>query len=131
MGVADRQMQLHARMALGEGGHARRQPIGGDGLAGEQPHRAALQPRQLVQQPFGRLGPRQHRPGFRQKGRPRRIQRQPPPNPVEQPCSVPRLQRVNRRADRRLRQMQRLGRSRHMQALGHGDEDAELFQRHA
>ncbi len=130
MGVADRQMQFDARMALGEGGHARRQPIGGNGLAGEQPHRAALQPRQFVQQPLGRLGPRQHGPRLGQEGRSRRVQGQAAPNPVEQPRPVSRLQRIDRRADRRLGQMQRLGRPRHVQALGHGDEDAQLFQRH-
>ena len=40
------------------------------------------------------------------------------------------LHRGDRSADRRLRQVQRLGRPRDMLALGDGDEDAELFESH-
>ena len=128
--VADIQMQVDRRMAPRKGRHARRQPVGGDGLAGEQPHRAALQPRQIVQHPLRRLGLGQHRPRLGQKGRPGRVQGQAPAHPVEQPGPVPRLQGRDRRADRRLGQAQRLGRPRHVQTLGHGDEDAKLFQGH-
>ncbi|MNE54616.1 hypothetical protein D3C80_1494060 [compost metagenome] len=73
--IADRQVQLDFRMGSRKGRHARRQPVGGDGLAGEQPHRTAFQPGQIVQRLLRRLGLGQDGAGLGQKGRPRRVQR--------------------------------------------------------
>ena len=99
-------MQVDFGMGPRKGRHARRQPVGGDGLAGEQPHRAALQPRQIVQHPLRRLGLGQHRPRLGQKGRPGRVQGQAPAHPVKQGMAHGAFQLLQHLGGRRLSQAQ-------------------------
>ena len=54
----------------------------------------------------------------------------PPAGTVKQCQPVAVLQHADRRADGRRRQVKRLGRLRQVLSVGHGDEDAQLFQRH-
>ncbi len=91
----------------------------------------AAQARQIIQQVLGGLGAIQHSASLGQKRLADRIQNQPAPYAIEQFCVVPCFQRGDRCTDSGLGQMKGFSGARHMLALGDGDKDAELFERHA
>ncbi len=128
--VADREPDLDPGMRAPECDQMARQPIAGNGLAGLHRERPALQPPELGEGKLRGLGARQHRLRLGQEQPPRLGQLDAAPNPVEQPDRVARFQRGNGAARRRLRQVQRLRRPRHVLPLGHGDEDTELVEGH-
>ena len=107
-----------------------RQPIADDRLARLHRQGAALEAAKLRQHQFRRFGARQHRPSLRQEDGSGLGQLDTPADAMEQLGAVPRFQRRDRGAGRRLRQMQRLGRPRDMLAFGDGDKDAKLVECH-
>ena len=129
-GVADRQVDADQRVAHAEGLEPARQPVAGDGLAGVQQQRAALQLAHLGQLQPGRRSPRQHGAGLVQEHAAGLGQLDATSDPGEQLDLAPVLERVDRVADGRLRQVERPRRLRHVLPLGHGDEHAELLQGH-
>ena len=109
---------------------AARQPVAGDGLAGLEAERAALQPGQLGEHKLRGFRPGQDRLGLAQEQASGLRQLDAAADPAEQLGAVAPFQRADRGADRRLRQVQSFRRPRDMLPLGDGDEDAKLFEGH-
>ncbi len=130
LGVVDRKFHRDLREAGVEGRQAWRKPIARDGLARDQLQRAALQAAIFRERQLGVRSAAQHRARFLQKHAAGFGQLDAAPNPVEQRNSVPRLQRRDRPARRRLRDVQRLSSTRDMLALGDTDENAKLLKGH-
>ena len=130
LGIARAEPDIDGRVFGLEAHQPRRQPGTGDGLAGRQRQRAALQVADLGEEEIGAGRPRQCRLRLRQEGRPSLRQFDAPPRAVEQRDTVALLQHADRGADGRGREIERVGRLGQVLAFGHGDEDAELFERH-
>lgn len=79
---------------------------------------------------FGRLCPLEHRAGLRHEELSGFRQLNPPPDPVEEDHRVARLQRRDRGTDRRLRQVQRFRRARHVFAGSHLQKNSKLIEGH-
>ncbi len=107
-----------------------RQPVAGDRLARLDRKGAPLQAAEIVEGPLGSCHAGQDGSGIHQEQGAGFGQLDAAPDAVEQPGAVTRLKRSDRGAGRRLCKVQRLGRARHMLALGDGDKDAKLFKRH-
>ena len=108
----------------------RRQPVAADGLAGGERQLAGLEAGEIGERLFGGRGARQHRSRFAEEGAAGAGQRDAPADAVEQLDAVPLLERRDRGAGRRLGEIQRLRRARHVLAFGDADEYAQLLQRH-
>ncbi len=128
--VSAADLQAYGRIGRVEAHQDRRQPVPADRLAGRQGERAALQFADLAQEKLRAFGARQRVDRFRQKSAAGIGQLDAPTGPVKQPDAITLFQPADRRADGRGRQMQRLGGLREMFALRHGDENAQLLQRH-
>ena len=129
--VGDAQPKVDAGMAGLESREHRRQPVVRHCLAGDDPEAAPLQSGKLGKHDASVFGPCKHRAGLGQKQATRLGEFDPPPHAVEQPDVVALLQRGDGGARRRLREVQRLRRLRHVLALGNGNEDAKLIERHS
>jgi hypothetical protein len=129
-GVADEKADIDAFMLAAERHQVPRQPIAGDRLARHHKKRAMLAAAEFAQQQLRRLRLGHDAARRAEKQRPRLGQFDPPPDAVKQLRIVPRLQRRDRGAHRRLAKMQRFRRPRHMLALRDGDENPELIESH-
>ncbi len=129
-GVAHGQAQGDLRVGAAEGDEVARQPIARDGLAGVERQRPASHAAEVGEHKFGGLGPGEHGAGLDEEHAPRFGQFDPAANPVKQLRRVPPLDVGDRRADRRLDEVQRLGGPRHVLPLGHRHEDAKLVEGH-
>ena len=129
-GIADRELDLDLRIGAPERDQPRRQPIAGDGLAGVNAERAALEPAQFGQREFGGGGAREHRARFIEEQPAFRVQFDAAADAVEQRDAVAAFERADGRAHRRLRQAQRFGGTGDVLAFGDRDEDTKLLERH-
>ncbi len=118
-------------MAGLEASEHRRQPVVRDRLAGDDAEATPLQSGEFCQRDAGVLGAGKDGASLGQEEPTCLGQFDPPSDAVEQPDVVALLQRGDGSAGRRLREVQRLRRLRHMLALGHGDEHAKLVERHS
>ena len=98
--VADRQVDIDRGVTRVEGREERRQPIGGDRLAGDNPECAARQPAEVAQHRLSRFRLRQNAARFRQEQSPTFGQRDTAPDTVEQLDRMPFLQRSDSRGSR-------------------------------
>ena len=130
-GVADRELEMDGGMIGGEPGHPARQPVGRDRLARGEPHLAPRQPGEVVENTARLFQAGDHRPRLGQEHLAGRGQLEMAAHPVEQPRRLPLLERRDRSAHRRLRQMKPLGRPRHAERLGDDDEGVELLEGHS
>ena len=128
--VADRKTDIDFRKGAAKRDQARRKPIARDGLARLDRKAAAPEPAEIRERTFGGLGACEHRAGFAQKYFPFGAEIDAPADAMKQRHAITVFERGNRRADGRLRQVQRFGGAGHMLAFGDGDEDAELLKRH-
>jgi hypothetical protein len=99
-------------------------------LARLHAERSAFQRAEFAERELGRFGARQHRPRLRQKHASGLGQGDVASNAIEQLGVVPRFQCRDRMTRRRLRDVQRTSRLRHMLSLGHRDKDPKLIERH-
>ena len=109
---------------------AAREPIAADGLAGGERQFARLQAGEIGEGLFGGRGAGENALRLDEERPPGGRQRDAPADAIKQFDVVALFERGDRRARRRLCQVQHACRARHVLAFGDGDENAQLLQRH-
>jgi len=130
-GVADIESDIDRGIGAPEGDEVSGQPVAGDGLAGMDGERAALQTTQFGKYQLGCFGTGEHGARLIQEERARFGELDAASDAVEQLGAVSCFQGSDRGTDRRLCEMQRLGGARHVLTFGDRHENAKLLQRHA
>jgi hypothetical protein len=129
--VADRQPNVDVRVSATEGHEMTGQPETGDGLARLHRQRPALQAGELRKRQLGHLDAPENGPRLAKEKRAGLRQLDTSPDAVELLDLVSRLERRDRRADRRLGQVQSFGRPGDVLTFCDGDENAKLLKGHA
>ncbi len=128
--VAHHHLEVDVGPGLAELGDAVGQPDGGDGLARGEHQAPPLEPAQIGERPFGGGGAGEHGARLFEKDLARLAQHDVAPDPMKELHPEAGLEGGDRRAHRRLGEVQRLSRPGDVLAFGDGDENAELFERH-
>lgn len=129
-GVANRQADIETRMNSTKCDQVTWQPVARDSLACLNRQRAALKISKLAQSQFSSIDLCQDRSCFGKKHASGFGELDTTSYPIKELRIVARLQSGDGVAGRRLRQIKRSGSLGHMLALGDGDENTELLQRH-
>lgn len=130
-GVADLNIELDPGMARMKPYQPLRQPVAGNGLAGEYGEPPATQPAQISQGCLGKTRAGQHGLSLAEEQAAVLVQNDASSDPVEQSDRMPLFQGGKCVADSRLGQVQCARRRRHVLAFGDRDENTKLLQRHA